>query len=288
MISPDPISVRTAQPQDRGRLANLIHFSTNVHRHLDWQAPLDWFGHSPYLVAERNDKIISTLVCPPDPPEVAWIRLFAASTEITTGEAWDHLWPAALDSLAHQQECHIAAIPIQRWFRQLLEHNQFTHAHNIVMLTWESGFKLPSANHPPVSIRPMRPEDLPSICDVDCAAFGFVWRNSLESLKIAFNQAIIATVAEDGDGIVGYQISTPTPIGGHLARLAVLPNVQHKGIGYTIVRDLLIQFEQRKVWRVTVNTQEDNVASLKLYEKAGFSRSGEEYPVYLYKPNRNN
>ncbi len=288
MTLSNPISVRTVELQDRSRLANLIHFESNVHRHLDWRSPLDWFGHSPYLVAERNDKIVSTLVCPPDPPEVAWVRLFAASSEITADEAWACLFPVALDLLSRQHECHIAAIPTQLWFQRLLEQNQFVHAHNIVMLTWESGFKLPSTNRPLVSIRPMQEDDLPNVCDVDCAAFGYVWRNSLESLKIAFNQAVIATVAEDEDGIVGYQISTPTPIGGHLARLAVLPDVQHKGIGYAIVRDLLVQFGRRKAWRVTVNTQEDNIASLKLYEKAGFSRSGEEYPVYLYEPDRKN
>jgi len=33
---------------------------------------------------------------------------------------------------------------------------------------------------------------------------------------------------------------------------------------------------------VTVNTQEDNRASLALYHRLGFEISGESYPVYLF------
>jgi ribosomal protein S18 acetylase RimI-like enzyme len=99
-------------------------------------------------------------------------------------------------------------------------------------------------------------------------------------LEIAFHQAAVATVAEYEGRLVGYQISTGTPIGGHLARLAVLPNVQGKGIGYALLYNLLSQFAQRGSRTITVNTQRDNLASLSLYHKAGFQLTGEEYPIY--------
>jgi len=34
--------------------------------------------------------------------------------------------------------------------------------------------------------------------------------------------------------------------------------------------------------RLTVNTQSDNVTSLNLYQKMGFIRMGEQYPVYTF------
>ena len=34
--------------------------------------------------------------------------------------------------------------------------------------------------------------------------------------------------------------------------------------------------------RLSVNTQSDNQASLNLYQRMGFLRTGEEYPVYMY------
>jgi ribosomal protein S18 acetylase RimI-like enzyme len=47
---------------------------------------------------------------------------------------------------------------------------------------------------------------------------------------------------------------------------------------------MLSQFDRRGAQAVTVNTQQDNIASLSLYQKAGFRRTGEEYPVYQYFP----
>jgi ribosomal protein S18 acetylase RimI-like enzyme len=105
-------------------------------------------------------------------------------------------------------------------------------------------------------------------------------QNSLTYLEIAFRQAAVATVAEYEGQLVGYQISTGTPIGGHLARLAVLPHLQGKGIGYALLYDLLNQFTRRGARTITVNTQKDNLASLSLYRKSGFQMTGEEYPIY--------
>ena len=88
IITREAISVRLAQEKDRRHLANLIHFSNSVHRHLDWRSPLDWIGYQPYIVAEREGCILAALACPPDPPEVAWIRLLAVANEITAEEAF--------------------------------------------------------------------------------------------------------------------------------------------------------------------------------------------------------
>jgi ribosomal protein S18 acetylase RimI-like enzyme len=84
--------------------------------------------------------------------------------------------------------------------------------------------------------------------------------------------------------IVGYQMSTLNPMGGHLARLAVKPEFQGKGVGYGLVSDMLRQFQRKGALRVTVNTQQDNSASLYLYEKSGFRKTNEIYPVYQFRP----
>jgi ribosomal protein S18 acetylase RimI-like enzyme len=51
-----------------------------------------------------------------------------------------------------------------------------------------------------------------------------------------------------------------------------------------LLRDLLVQFKRRGALRITVNTQEDNLASIALYERAGFTKTGESFPVYQYTP----
>jgi ribosomal protein S18 acetylase RimI-like enzyme len=80
--------------------------------------------------------------------------------------------------------------------------------------------------------------------------------------------------------VAGYQISTGTPIGGHLARLAVKPEFQGKGVGYALVYDLIRQLLRRGARVITVNTQKDNLASLTLYKRIGFVLTGEKYPIY--------
>jgi ribosomal-protein-alanine N-acetyltransferase len=277
------ITVRSARLDDKSRLANLIHFEPYIHRHLDWRPPLDWIGQDPYLILEKDSETLAALACPPDPADVAWIRLFAVSSKITVEDAWDELWPAAQSLLARGNgSLRVAAIPLQSWFRRVLEEADFKRTHKVIVLIWRPGELPPAQERGTLLIRPMNFDDLPIVEEIDKQAFGSVWQNSLPCLRIAYNQAAVATVAEETGEIVGYQISTSTPMGGHLARLAVNPKAQGKGIGYALVRDMLSQFERRSAKAVTVNTQQDNLISLSLYQKAGFRRTGEEYPVYQF------
>ena len=282
MASQVHVNVRPASEDDRQQLANIIHFETRVHRHLDWRAPLDWIGYEPFLIAENESNIIAALACPPDPEEVAWIRLFAVASPNSVVDAWQTLWPAALDLLAQSSGTTVAVIPLQQWFQPFLEKSGFCLSHRVVLLSWQRGSPIPAPRLVPIRIRRMTFEDLSVVTKIDAAAFGLIWRNSYDSVCLSFQQSTLATIAEDEDGIKGYQISTASPMGGHLARLAVLPEIQGRGIGYALTRDALDQFEQRGALRVTVNTQEENLYSLSLYAKLGFRMTGEKYPVYQY------
>jgi len=277
------ISVRPAAQADTQQLANLIHFEPYVHRHLDWRPPLEWIGHAPYLVAVRKNNIIAALACPPDPPNIAWIRLFAISSGYTPQAAWEELWPESLGILKQSApSISAAAIPMQGWFRLLLERSDFRQTHRVVVLAWRAGAAVAPVSKIQAVIRPMNLDDLVAVEAVDTLAFGAVWQNTRSCLELAYRQAAIATVAELDGELAGYQISTATTMGGHLARLAVKPKQQGKGIGYALLSDMLAQFERRGAYHVTVNTQHDNLISLSLYQKAGFKRTGEEYPVYQY------
>jgi ribosomal protein S18 acetylase RimI-like enzyme len=239
-------------------------------------------GHEPYLIAESGDQLVAALACPPDPPEVAWIRLFAASGDVDLREAWWSLWRPAREQLLEKNGIIIAAIPLHDWFRTLLQASEFEMTYRVIMLVWERKKLPPARKIPEITIRPMNVDDLPSVERVDRAAFDTLWRNSRESLEHAFRQSAISTVAEKDNHIVGYQISTANHMSGHLARLATVPEFQGFGIGYSLLRDLLLQFEKRGARSISVNTQQANQISISLYEKAGFRRTGESYPVYQY------
>jgi ribosomal protein S18 acetylase RimI-like enzyme len=274
--------IRTASYSDRSRLANLIHFGVYVHQHLDWKPPLDWIGRQPYLLIEKNDGLLATLACPPELPEITWVRLFAVSSNIKADKAWGLLWGVTQDELLQNGKIQVAALSLQSWFTTILKENQFEHTDNVVVLICKSTTAIPEPNPASIEIRQMIPEDLSTVMDIDTSAFGLEWRNSLESLELAFQQSSFATVAEMGGEIVGYQYSTSSGMGGHLARLAVKVDKQGKGIGYLLVHDVIKHFKQHGVMNITVNTQQSNSASLALYTKAGFTSTGESYRVYQY------
>jgi ribosomal protein S18 acetylase RimI-like enzyme len=272
-------SIRTVTIDDRSRLATLLHFGSFIHQHLDWKPPLDWIGSQPYLLMEKNGSILAALACPPDLPEITWIRLFAVSSPVTLEKAWRLLWVAAKEQLSHLGGLKVAVISLQGWFTDLLESSGFDHTDNVIVLTWDgTPIKQPINNK--VSIRIMVPEDLKTIQHIDHHAFGDIWKNSFEALELAFKQSSIASVALNGDEIIGYQFSTLSAMGGHLARLAVQPEMQRQGIGYLLVHHVLTHFQKLGITHVTVNTQQNNLASIALYSKAGFSLTGESYKVY--------
>jgi ribosomal protein S18 acetylase RimI-like enzyme len=283
MAVPAVLSQRSAVEEDRSRLANLLHFETHVHRHLDWRRPLDWLGQDPYLVLESGGRLLATLVCPPDPPGVSWIRLFAATSRFDPQEAWETLWPQALSRLRSLSVQHAAAIPLQDWFRQILAASRFSHTHNVVVLDWRLKVSSDANQHSAKpNIRPMTEEDIAEVVSVDRQAFAPLWQNSEEAVSLAFKQAGLANVIEENGEIAAFQISTRASRGLHLARLATHPNFQGKGLAAALVRHVQYHVLDRNENLLTVNTQDNNRPSLALYSKLGFSLTGEQFPVFQF------
>ena len=280
----DGLVIRPARPQDRLAVNNLINFETYTHRHMDWQMPVDWIGQPPFLVAERHGRISAVLACPPDPEEVAWVRAFACAPFLDVPGIWRALWQAALDELRAMKTVKYAvSIALDDWYLEMLKAEGFTFETYVILLSWENGLHPLAPSTFSGRIRLMQEADLETIHRIDQAAFEPIWRYSPMAIKLSFDQASIATVAEDDSGILGYQVSTPSPLGGHLARLAVRPGSQQKGVGTALVLDLLRRFKNQGAMRVTVNTQENNEPSKNLYSRAYFRQTGEKYPVFRLK-----
>ncbi len=280
MIVSVELQLRPAVLTDQRQIANLIHFSSHVHRHLDWRSPLDWIGLPPFFVLESQGQIVAALGCPPEPPSVAWVRLFVNSGQIPLQDSWQTLWDRAHSELGFKGHCVTAAIVLQEWLQDLLITSGFTSRQSIVMLERDGGAPAGMVLPPEISIRAMMPFDLPAVAEVDALAFELLWQNPLSVLERAYPQGIWATVAEMEGQVIGYQLGTRNPLGVHLARLAVRPAVQGKGLGFALVADLIQQAGQHGISHLTVNTQSDNASSLALYQRMGFHETGERYPVY--------
>jgi ribosomal-protein-alanine N-acetyltransferase len=244
-------------------------------------------GNQPYLVLEHNYRIVAALACPPDEDGGTWLRLFAVSPGLSIHRAWRALWPPALgwlqDKFAVQQ---VNALVVQDQMLNLLTKSGFQEGYRVVVLVWDiSQARWPDQKET-IQIRGMLRDDFLRIYEIDQVSFEPIWRNSLSHIEIAYQEASSASVAMINNRLVGFQISTINPQGGHLARLAVDPEYQKLGVGTALVEDLLDRFQRQGIVRVTVNTQARNYASLELYNKFGFEQLDEFYPVFQYNLNR--
>jgi len=272
--------VRAADRSDREQVSDLMLRDSHVHKHLDWKTPLDWLGWGPYMLALEGTRLLAALACPPDPPTIGWLRLFAFASPLAGEGAWDLLWPTARERFAAGGGGTVAAIVTQSWLEPILRKAGFRAVNHIVLMEMNADVMQPLGITPGPEIRPMVPADLPLVADVDASAFEPLWRNSLDGLASAFEQAFYASVVVDASGLLAYQLSTGGQLGTHLARLAVLPSARGRGLGAALVHDLVSHIPGGRHPRLTVNTQADNMASLALYGRLGFRRSGEQFPVY--------
>ena len=273
--------VRPAGLNDHQQLSNLIFFETRLHRHLDWRTPLEWLGAPFYWALEEGRQITAAMACPTEAEGIAWVRLFVYAGRWSAENTWNILWDTAKQEIAHAGGATVAAIAMQPWFQHVLAMSRFENRQNIVMLEWQyQPWALFEA--PGIRIRKMEEGDLPAVERTDAAAFPPLWQNPIETLRRGFGQALFATVAENENGIVGYQISTGGRSRAHLARLAVDPAMQGRGVGRMLLGDLFTSLYQYGIPKLSVNTQSDNQTSLSLYKKMGFLLTGEQYPVYTF------
>ncbi len=274
-------TLRAAHSRDKDQIVSLMHTASRVHVHLDWRPAEDWIGEQPFLVIERGDRIVTALACPPDPADLAWIRLLATHETGATDAWWPRLWAAAREILQEQGVRGVASLSLETWSARLLESSGFTTDHAIVALARNR--RVPVVENERLvaaRIRLADADDYRAIIDVDQSAFPVPWNLSDRMLRMALAQAQNVSVAEQGGRVVGYQLTTPSHAGAHLARLAVRPEAQGYGIGRALVARLITEDQRLGHGELTVNTQEDNHASLAVYTRLGFRPTGVRLPVY--------
>ena len=99
---------------------------------------------------------------------------------------------------------------------------------------------------PQITLRSMTVDDLPRVVEVDAAAFEPLWQNSLPALSKAFYQAVyVSSQKMNQDG--GVSAFNGESVWGDLARRAVRPEMQGRGIASALIGDLSITFAGLKL-----------------------------------------
>ncbi len=274
------VIIRQAESRDISTVSRFIDQTILVHRNLDWQPLTEWVPRAPFLIRLEDNKLTSLLSCAPDPEGIAWIHAFAMdywSSDIQ--KVWRSLLEPAVDKLKDLQS-NLYSVALNDWYSRLLHETGFEVKQNIVVLIWEQSIPPALALRPDILIRPMQSTDLIQVAELDRQAFDSTWTISQESLEHAYLAAAHSSVAEVEDKILGYELSTANHFSAHLTRLAVSPVFKQANVGYSLTREMLIYFNKQGICSITVNTQDDNTASIGLYRKLGFKLNGESFPIY--------
>jgi ribosomal protein S18 acetylase RimI-like enzyme len=272
------------QRQHRLAAQDLLTTSFHVHTHLDWIEVEDWLtgSGSPIRVASRGPRMAGVMGFSTPLQGAVWMRLAAVADYQDTNGLMLALWEDLKPELRALGATQAAALLMRDWPERYLPRMGFHYLEDIITLRRSDAREPVEQLVPGYTIRQMRDEDLPAVIRADHEAFDPPWQMGGEELRGAAEAAACSTVALTEDGaIAGYQMSTLYFDGAHLARLAVLPAARSRGIGRMLVSSMLRYFWRRGVYGVTVNTQESNLASQRVYTRLGFARTGFDLPVWL-------
>jgi GNAT superfamily N-acetyltransferase len=129
--------------------------------------------------------------------------------------------------------------------------------------------RIPGVDH---RLRRPWPGDRPRVLAVDAIAFDAFWRLHQGGLEDALGAtpSVRFRVHGRSNHLDAYVIGGRGSGTGYVQRLAVHPDARGRGLGRSLVGDVLRWMRWRGAARALVNTQQTNEAALSLYRSCGF------------------
>ncbi len=268
----------------RGRTTDtpeILHFFTRVRRRYVsfGDEDLPWLlRHGLVFVAEAPPLLWGVLVVKRTGTPHGFIRALGLidgwPAEVGVHTLLAHAYPVLQQENVEVLHC----ILTETWLHAPLEANGFTVAERIITLLRHTR-DIPRPPAGPARLRLVRPDELPQVAAVDAAAFPPPWQYTRAVLAAMLTTGGRMTVAEVDGALVGYACAELRGDTGHIARLAVHPDYQNRGIGRQLLLDAMHYLAAAGATRLTLNTQQTNRPALHLYETLQFRRFGRAIPV---------
>ncbi len=246
---------------------------------LDWFSPNERFNEPGCFAAVENLHIKALMAATPESPVTAWLRFFYSERDGEHARYFKALLSQVKTVLQDMGAQSIFTLAPYDWLLDLLNEAGFKPADKIVSLQRNLTENTKSSTDIGLIIREMTHRDLAAVAAIDTAAFDPVWQLNRASLERTYHRSAWHSIAILEGEVVGYQMSTSAFDTTHLARLAVDPRWQGKGIGHLLVEDMLETFSAVGVTTFSVNTQASNTRSLSLYQSLGFEREDRDILV---------
>ncbi len=281
--APLPLTITPYSRRYRGAVRELLFRHETVMIHLDWQETEPWMDSLEAItrLAFDGHRLVGALAASQPVDGASWLRIAAVHDAADPSVVLPALWEAVKPALIETGGVQVAVLVLREWLGKYVSALGFRFLEDIVTLR-RGDQPLPPLMLPEgVTIRMLHNDDLTRIAAVDRAAFAPPWQMSAQEVYHAAQIAGYCTVAQIGTQIIGYQLCTVYFDGSHLARLAVLPSMQGRGIGRALVSGAIQHFTARGIPAMTVNTQANNIQSQRVYTRLGFKRNGYDLPVWV-------
>lgn len=269
-------------PPSRARMQDLLFTSSRVATHLHWSDNPDRLREDPAWTRAlwREGRMVGLLACTPPLSGVSWLRLCALADGVNARASLATLWRLLREDLLGQGVhlvCVIGGGP--QWLQDGLQALGFAHREEIVSLCClldDGAPDIPVNPH----VRLAREGDCENLLALDAAAFPPHWHMPAQDMRRALRRAACFTVVAEEDAILAYQFTSRGESDAHVARLGVAPARQGQGLGTALLADLMRRLQGRGLVTLSLNTQELNSRSLRLYQRFGFRRNGMDYSVW--------
>jgi ribosomal-protein-alanine acetyltransferase len=130
----------------------------------------------------------------------------------------------------------------------------------------------------PITIRPARRSDLPSISALEEGCFTTYNLSKRQLAYLQHRQSAVFLVAEQDGRIVGEGIALvrhhKQSVSGRVYSLAVDPASRGHGIGERLMREMVEQLRHRAVRRIYLEVEASNAPAIHLYQRLGFGSIG--------------
>jgi GNAT superfamily N-acetyltransferase len=268
--------IRPARNDDWLEIERLLSYADRHYLALEWWTIQEWLGSPTFLLAaDQRGRAVGLMLSVNSETPIAWLRAISSLSD-------RYLMPlleASIKTVLARGGTGLAFLGNEGWIVSKLERAGFRQVNQVITLR-HRGTSWVHHGPPGLQVRTATPADIDLILAVDHAAFAPMWWYSRKILNRALNLACSFDVARLESEFVGYQLSTLRNGRGHIVRLAVDPRWQRRGIGGQLLSAALQAFDEAGAESVTVNTQVNNQASLRLYRRFSFDRVGRPWAVW--------
>lgn len=275
--------VRPAGPLDAEAIQRLLGHAWRVFQGHEVATWMDCVQSGSCWVACHGGEIKGHLAALVRPFAIAKVVSASVANGESAAEFAAAMLPLVSRTLRMREITGIVLVGDAPWLTEVLEADGFQRRETVITYGRHATAPVSISGNAIVAIEHADASMVHEIAAIDWRVFGPLWHKPAEDLDRVVAGGLPFMVATHAGCIVGYQWHAHADSHGHLNRLAVSPEWQDRGVGTRLLTEALAAMACVGVSWVTLNTQQSNVRSRRLYERFGFEPVGHPAPL-VWKP----